>query len=445
MKSRRVGIIVGGGPAPGINAVIGAATIEAINQGFEVIAFYDGFEWLSSDDFDPAVHSIRLDIATVARIHFRGGSMLRTSRISLLNEERLRTHTRVAPDEAKVNRVIQHLTLLGIGNLITIGGDDTALSARFVCEGASGAIRLAHVPKTIDNDLPLPEDIVTFGFSTARYMGAQIIKNLMQDSRTTGRWYLVTAMGRKAGWLAMGIGQSAGATMMVIPEEFADNIRLKAIADVLEGAMLKRRVMGRNDGVALLAEGLAYRLGDREELEQLLGKEVAVDAAGHVRLSEVPLGDMLAAELVSRFKARGESVTIVSHELGYELRSADPTPGDMAYCRSLGHGAVRLLLDTARQSPGGVLVSIVSGNLVPLELTDLADPETNRTQTRVVDTCTYTYQVGRAYQIRLERSDLDNPTMLAKLAKEAHTPPDEFRERFLQAATRLHDQQMPVG
>ncbi|MHC4066044.1 MAG: 6-phosphofructokinase [Planctomycetota bacterium] len=350
---------------------------------------------------------------------------------------RLKTSTVVAPHRDKVKRVVNHLSLLGIGQLITIGGDDTALSARFVCEAAQGAIRLVHVPKTIDNDLPLPHDITTFGYASARFLGSQIVKNLMQDSRTTGRWYLVTAMGRKAGWLAMGIGLSAGATVSLLPEEFADNIRLQAIADVLEGAMLKRRVMGRKDGVALLAEGLAYRLGDREELQRLLGKQVPVDAAGHLRLSEVPLGDMLSDELERRFKARGESVTLVSHELGYELRSADPTPGDMAYCRSLGHGSIRLLLEPDEQSAPGVMVSLINGNLVPVDLGTLVDLETNRTQTRLVDVHSYAYQVARAYQIRLESSDLDDPAKLAKLAAEAKMTPEAFRTQYARAATRL--------
>jgi len=363
--------------------------------------------------------------------------VLGTSRTSLLDEEKLQTSTVAAPQEDKVRQVIAHLSLLGIGNLITIGGDDTALSARFICEASKGAIRLVHVPKTIDNDLPLPHDIPTFGFATARFMGAQLVKNLMRDSRTTGRWYLVTAMGRSAGWLAMGIGQSAGATITIIPEEFPENTSVHHIADVLEGAILKRRAMGRDDGVAVVAEGLAYRLGDREELERLLGKQVPLDAAGHPRLSEVPLGEMLRGELRSRFKARGDNVGIVTHTLGYELRCADPTPGDMAYCRSLGHGSVRLLREAEKGPTGGVMVTLVNGNLVPMDLSALADPRTNRTRVRLVDVRSYQYQVARAYQIRLERSDLENPTRLAELAAQAKMTPDEFRERYSHAATRL--------
>ena len=439
MNGKRLGILVGGGPAPGINAVIGAATIEAINQGFEVVGVYDGLRWLSADSFDPASHTVRLNIETVSRIHFDGGSILRTSRTNLLDAGRLDSSTVVAPDRAKIARTVDNLENMGVAYLITIGGDDTSLSARFISESVGGAIRIVHVPKTIDNDLPLAHDVPTFGFATARYWGSQIVKNLMQDSKTTGRWYLVAAMGRSAGWLAMGIGQSAGATLTLIPEEFGETTTLQSITDVVDGAILKRRVMGRADGVAVIAEGLAYRLGDREELKRIMGSEVPVDAAGHPRLSEVPLVDILKKQLEERFEARGESVSMVTHDLGYELRSADPTPGDMAYCRSLGHGCIRLLLRQDGSVPAAAMVTLVNGNLVPVDLQDLIDPQTNRTRIRLVDVTSDDYRVSRAYMIRLERLDLEDPARLAQLASEAHLTPQQFQAQFLHAATRLTD------
>ncbi len=438
MATHRLGIVVGGGPAPGINAVIGAATIQAINCGFEVVGFYDGFRWLCSDSFDPPTHTIRLEISRVARIHFDGGSILRTSRTSLLDTELLKKSTRVEPHPGKVGLALGRLRELGINCLLTIGGDDTALSARFISEAAGGSVRVVHVPKTIDNDLPLPQNQPTFGFSTARLIGAQLLKNLMMDSQTTGRWYLVNAMGRTAGWLAMSIGMAAGATVTLIPEEFGEHSSVQAIADVLEGAILKRHVLGRCDGVAVIAEGLAYRLGDREELQRLLGREVPLDAAGHPRLAEVPLMDMLKSELQARFKSRGESLALVTHNIGYELRSADPTPHDMAYCRALGYHSIRLFTDKARQGHG-VMVALVNGNLEAVDFQDIIDPVTNRTRTRLVDITSDEYAVARAYQIRLEKSDLENPTMLAKLAAAAHMSPAEFRQKFERAATRLPD------
>jgi len=439
MAQRRLGIIVGGGPAPGINAVIGAATIEAINRGFEVIGLYDGFRWLVHERFDPAEHAVRLLIPMVARVHFEGGSILRTSRTNLLDETKLKSSTVVVPDPTKIQRVVANLDRLGIDALLTIGGDDTALSARFICDAGGGRIRVVHCPKTIDNDLPLPHGAATFGFSTARYIGTQLVKNLMRDSQTTGRWYFVTAMGRTAGWLAQSIGQAAGATVTLIPEEFPENTSVAHLADVLEGAIFKRRTQGRPDGVAVIAEGLAYRLGDREELERLLGREVPVDAFGHPRLAEIPLVEMLKREIEQRFRARKESMSIVTHVVGYELRSADPTPQDMSYCRSLGWGAVQLLLQESATMGAGKMVTLINENLVPMDFHEMIDPATNRTRVRVVNIDSDNYRVARAYQIRLEREDIENADKLAALAAEAKLSPEDFRTRYERAATRLHD------
>ncbi len=427
MSLSRVGILVGGGPAPGINGVISAAAIEAINRRLHVVGFYDGFQWLASKDFDPTKCTVGLNIQSVGRIHFDGGSILRTSRTSLLNDKAIAAGKAAAPNEEKVERVLGNLRKMGVDGLITIGGDDTALSAHFVSNASGGAIRVVHVPKTIDNDLPLPRDVPTFGFSTARYIGTGLIKNLMRDSQTTGRWYLCQTMGRTAGWLALAIGISAGATLTLIPEEFPQRTTIENLADILEGAIIKRRVMGRPDGVAVLAEGLAYRLGDTDELERLMGKKVPLDAAGHPRLSEVDLARLLKDELERRLKLRGISATLVDHELGYEMRSADPSPYDMGYCRMLGYFAVQLLLD---ETVGHVMVNITNGNVQPIPLSEMINPQTGRTQTRTVDIGSDLYRVARAYMIRLEQRDFDDAELLGRLAAEAKTTPEEFRAKF---------------
>ena len=242
--------------------------------------------------------------------------------------------------------------------------------------------------------------------------------------------YIVVTMGRNAGFLALGIGKSVGATLTIIPEEFPESTTVKEIADIIEAAMLKRRMMGRCHGVAVLAEGLAYKLGDREELTRLLGREVPVDAAGHPRLSEVPLAQLIKEELKQRFAARKENQTIVGHTLGYELRCARPSTADLGYTRDLGHGGVRLLLDSTRDLAAGVMVTLQAGNLVPVPFEDMVDPATNRTRIRQVDLKSYTYGVARAYMIRLEKTDFESPTILAALSAEAQLTPHQFRERF---------------
>ncbi len=430
MSKQKLAIIVAGGPAPGINAVIGAATIEAINHGMSVVGFYDGFKWVASEQFVCERHTTELTINGVARIHFAGGSILRISRTTLLDEAKLKHSTVVQPDDAKVNRVLKHFAELGVTHVMTIGGDDTALSARFIAARTDGRIRVVHVPKTIDNDLPLPGDVPTFGFNTARHLGSELVANLMEDARTTGRWYVVVAMGRHAGFLALGMGKSTGATLTLIPEAFPENIRFEYLADVVEGAIIKRNAMHRPYGVVIVAEGLAYRLGDPEELEALLGKKVPLDAAGHLRLAEVPLARLLADELIRRFAARNDKFTVIPQTLGYMLRCAPPVPFDMAYCRDLGNGAIRLLRDESLDLRGGVMVTLQGSNICPMAFNGMIDERTNRTRIRTVDINSDDYRVARAYMICLEKNDFSDAVMLARLAAAARMSEEEFVRRY---------------
>ena len=198
----KLAVVVGGGPAPGINGVISAVTFEATKQGLEVAGIYDGFKWLSRGD---TAHTIKLHNGEISRIHLRGGSIIGTSR----------DNPTKSPE--KMANVVKALNQLGIKYLVTIGGDDTAYTATRVEQEAGGKIAVCHVPKTIDNDLPLPHGVPTFGFETARQLGTQLVENIMEDARTAGRWYFVIAMGRSAGHLALGMGMGAGATLTLIP------------------------------------------------------------------------------------------------------------------------------------------------------------------------------------------------------------------------------------
>ena len=418
----RLGILVGGGPAPGINSTISAAAIEAVNSGLEVVGIYDGFQHLmegTSDGMRP------LGIADVSRIHFQGGSILRTSRANPTRK----------PDDLRCT--VKVLQELGIGYLVTIGGDDTAFSAFEVAKAAGGAIRVAHAPKTIDNDLPLPQGRSTFGFETARHVGTELVLNLMEDSRTTNRWLFVVVMGRKAGHLALSIGKAAGATFTIIPEEFPrERISLNEVSAVLEGAILKRRVMGRKDGLAIIAEGIGEKL-DPEEVARIPGVEVDYDEHGHLRLGEIPLATILRRDVQRLFAERGDRMSIAEVTLGYALRSAAPIPFDIDYTRTLGYGAVRFLLsdteDELLRFGGMVCLESEFLRVVPFE--ELRDPETGRTRVRLVDIRSEHYKVAREYMIRLEQHDLEDPEMRAKLAKAARMTPDAFSERFAPAAS----------
>src|SRR6478672_2207342 len=409
MDQNKLAILVGGGPAPGINSVIGAATIRAKLQGVDVLGVRDGFEWLMQGDSD---HVIPLSIEAVSRIHFRGGSYLGIARANPTKDTRLLENT--------VNALLR----LNVSQLITIGGDDTAFSAMKLEQHAAGRIRVVHVPKTIDNDLDLPPYVDTFGFQTARHYGVEIVKNLMVDAKTTSRWYFVIAMGRKAGHLALGIGKAAGATMTLITEEFPKPpIHLKEIVDSLVGAIVKRLSYGRRDGVAIISEGVVLDVAP-EDLEGL--HEVERDAHGHIRIAEVNIGEILKAQVNIRLKELGIKATVVAKNIGYELRCADPIPFDMEYARDLGYCAAKFLI----AGGNGAMISMQGGHFVPVPFAEMIDGDTGRTRVRMVDIASTRYAIARRYMIRLRRDDFEDPHELAKLAATARIPLEAFRAQF---------------
>jgi 6-phosphofructokinase 1 len=419
--SGKVGILVGGGPAPGINGVICAATIEAINQGMEVIGFVDGFKWLAKGDL---AHCRPLTIEGVKAVALRGGSILGTAR------------TNPAESESAMTNVLEVLRKLGVTSLITIGGDDTAFSASRVYERGHGSLRVAHVPKTIDNDLPLPGSAPTFGFETARHLGVAIIRNLAEDARTTSRWYLIVSMGRAAGHLALGIGKAAAATVTIIAEEFRNrSVTLDELCDILLGSIIKRKSQDANFGVAVLAEGLLESIGEKGLLDTLgtealsqYGK-IQRDPHGHLRLGEIEFGRLIKDQLTARLEPLKLSTTLVAKDLGYELRCADPIPFDAEYTRDLGYGAVKFLR-SEEAGRTGALISFIGGRMQPLPFDKLVDPKTGRMPNRKVDVDGETYECARRYMLRLEQRDFDDPRRLAPLAAAVNMPPDDFRARF---------------
>jgi ATP-dependent phosphofructokinase / diphosphate-dependent phosphofructokinase len=409
VAQHKLAILVGGGPAPGINSVIGAAVIRARLQDVEVLGIRDGFEWIMQGDID---HVVPLDIADVSRIHFRGGSHIGISRAN------------PTAHSEHLDNALMALLRLGVTQLITIGGDDTAFSAMKLEERAAGRLQVVHVPKTIDNDLDLPAHVDTFGYQTARHLGVDIVKNLMVDARTTSRWYYVIAMGRKAGHLALGIGKSVGATITLIPEEFAgQKVRLKSFVDTLAGAIIKRLSDGRRDGVAVIAEGLVLRI-DPHDLARL--DEVERDAHGHIRIDEINLGELLKEQVRQRLKDVGIKTTIVAKNIGYELRCADPIPFDMEYTRDLGYCAAKHLFSGGNAD----MVSLEGGHFVAIPFRKLLDAETGRTKVRMVDVRSTRYAIARRYMIRLRRDDFQDPHELAKLAATCGFSPEKFRGEF---------------
>ena len=414
----RIGRLVGAGPAPGIHSRSREAALQPIAEGCEVLGIYDGWEHLMEGRTD----MVRgLSIADVSRIHKEGGSILRTSRANPTK----------TPET--LHRTVASLKELGIFRLVTIGGDDTAFAAREVALAADGALRVAHVPKTIDNDLPLPADMPTFGYETARFVGSDLCLNLMEDSRTTNRWFFVVVMGRKSGHLALGIGRAAGATITIIPEEFPrERITFDDVCTILEGAIVKRRAMGRRDGVAIIAEGIGEKM-DPAELARLPGVHVEYDAYDHIRLAEIPMETILKRAVQRRFADRGLKVTITDLRLGYELRCANPITFDIDYTRTLGFGAARFLLSAPKEDAlriGGIVSLGRGGHVRVVPFDEFRDPATGRTRVRLVDIGAEAYEVARQYMLRLEPEDLADPEKLERLAMAAGMSVEMFRAHF---------------
>ena len=400
-------ILVGGGPAPGINGVIASAAMEAFNYGLRVVGIYDGYRDLAAGT---TPQTLELTFDQVSRIHTAGGSILRTSR------------TNPARDEVTLNRCVDSLQRLGVRYLVCIGGDDTTYGAASIARHTNGRIGVATVPKTIDNDLPLPDNAPTFGFETARSVGAGILESLMEDARTTARWYVVVCMGRKSGALALGMCKAAGSTVAVLPEEFPEHSDLLAVVDTIVGSIVKRRSLGRQHGVAVVAEGIAERLkSDAFDAAENVGR----DSFGNIRLADIPLGIILRDGVRKRLEAIGVDSIVHAKDIGYELRCAKPVPFDVDYTRTLGFGAVRYLMSGG----SGALIALSGGHVEPMALEDLTDPQTGRIRTRQVDLTTEAYRVARDYMVRLEPGDFEGER-LERLAAQTSLAPAEFRAQF---------------
>ncbi len=406
---RRLAIAVGGGPAPGINGVIEAATTEAISSGVEVLGVVEGFKWLSNGDVS---HIRELTLQDVQGIRHRGGSILRTSRDN------------PTKDAEKMKALLESLKKLNVSYLVTIGGDDTSHSARKIAEQSKGAVSVAHVPKTIDNDLPLPPGVPTFGFETARDLGAQLVHNLLEDAATSSRWYFVVSMGRSAGFLGLGMATAAGAPLAVVSEEFPYKTPLKKLLDIIEGAIIKRLSLGLDYGVAVVSEGVAERI-DPEDFSFM--NEIGRDEHGNLKLADVPLGQVLKEMVTERLSKRGIKMKIIPKEIGFELRCCPPGAFDRAYTVHLGAGAARFLIT---QGGSGAMITFTEGKICPVPFEDLIDRETGKTVIRTIDTSSDDFLQAMNLSDRLKKEDFQNRDILEALAEAAGGSTDDFTKDF---------------
>src|SRR5947209_14646900 len=353
-----------------------------------------------------------MTIDEVSRIHLDGGVTLGTSR------------TDITRDPASMENAVAALRKLNIEALVAVGGDDLVRSSAAIERATDGAIRVALVPKTIDNDLLLPNSVATLGFETARHVGVVLVKRLMKDAKTTGRWYLGVTMGRPTGHLTLGIGKAASATCTIIPEEFrSERVSLSDVCDIVEGTIIKRRAFGRRHGVVLLSEALVERF-DPAEVAEL--QDVDRDAQGNIRVAEIDLGRKVKSEVQARLERRGIKVTLVDKTIGYELRCAPPIPYDAEYARDLGYAAFKHLY----RGGSGAVITTRGREFQAVPFEQVIDPATGRGRQRAGDVDSESYRAGRDSMRRIGEKDFRDEAWVAKLAECAGLSAEEFTARF---------------
>jgi len=358
-----VAILCGGGPAPGINSVISSVAMVFLKSGYRVLGIHEGYKGLFAES--PKVQEI--DFALADDIHIRGGSALQMSRHK--------------PKDSEFNTkfFVENNVVL----LVTIGGDDTASTANRISKYLKDhdvSIQNIHVPKTIDNDLPLPEGISTFGYQSAKQEGVRIATTVYEDARTSGNWFVVSAMGREAGHLAFGIGASCHFPMIIIPEMFQNvTVTFDRIIKLIISSIVKRKIEGIPYGVVIISEGVFHFMSD-EEIESS-DINFTYDDHGHPELGNVSKAHIFNILLQHKLKSLGINVKSRPVELGYELRCVQPIAYDQFYCALLGYG-VKKLYDEGQT--GCMVTATETGVIAPLYLEDVED-ENGKIKPRLVN------------------------------------------------------------
>lgn len=361
--SPAIAILCAGGPAPGINTVISTIAKVFLRDGYRVIGIHDGYQNL----FNGKAETVEIDFLYADRIFPRGGSTLRMSRYKPKDPEF--NGTFFSENDVKL--------------LVTIGGDDTASTANRLAKYLRSQdlqIQNIHVPKTIDNDIPLPGRTPTFGFNSAKDEGVRIGNTIYEDARTSGNWFVVSSMGRSAGHLAFEIGTSCHFPVIIIPEMFnKTGLTLDKVVRLIISSMLKRKVDGIRHGVAMVSEGIFHFLPHNQILNS--GINFTYDAHGHPELGNVSKAHIFNVLVQKELQKLELNIKSRPVELGYELRCCRPVAYDLTLCTLLGMGVRKLFLD----GETGVIVSTSSkADIKGLPLSSMED-ETGTIPPRPVD------------------------------------------------------------
>lgn len=403
-KIKRVAMLFAGGPAPGANAVIASAAMAFINDDIEVLGIKHGYSSLI--DFDPAKplvegkDYIRITRADLPHRRSSQGIMIGTARANPGKSVSSPAHIHDAERSAPLKRSYEALCSLNVDALISIGGDDTLKTANKMklyqdsLPAGSRKFPVVHLPKTIDNDY-MGIDF-TFGYFTAAEFLANEMRNLNYDAAAARAYFVCEAMGRSAGWLAYGAAIAGEACMVLSVEDIEGALageetvtdangntktrkimNFDKVIDRIVRMMIRREEHGLSYGVIVIAEGLA------EYLPQKYLEGIPRDDHGHIAISSIDIGKMLAKLVAKAYEAKtGKSRKVNGLQLGYESRCAAPHAFDIMLGSQIGVGAYRALVE---KGIGGVMISVggqMQLNFVPFE--ELVDPETLVTKVRYI-------------------------------------------------------------
>lgn len=343
---RRIAISTGGGDAPGLNAVIRAVVLSALQRGWECFGIREGFNGILRPDRFPTDGVFALGKDHVRGINHLGGTILGTT-----NHGNPMRFVVTHPDgsQSEVDRtgdIIAHLRAMQIDALICIGGDGTLTIAHALHQqGLAQGLRVVGVPKTIDNDLD--KTYTTFGFDTAVAFATDCIDRLHSTAESHRRIMVVEVMGRYAGWIALHAGMASTAHAILIPEIPFD---LEKVAQKIQA----RTQAGRHYSIVVVAEGAQAKDGQRylEEQAQLGGVE---------RLGGI--GEQLAHQLETITGKEARAVV-----LGHLLRGGSPTSFDRLSAMRFGAAAVRAL----DEGHSGIMVALAFPNVNYVNLDEVA-------------------------------------------------------------------------
>ena len=391
--NKKVALLFSGGPAPSSNAVISSVALNFINEKVPIIGFFYGFEFLENFDVHnrySLVENIHYEVLdfNISRIRNRRGVYLKTSRSNPGKKISKKEDLKDPEKNKKLKNILAGFNSLGIGYLITIGGDDTLKTANYL---SLLGLPVIHIPKTIDNDYFGIS--WTFGYWSAVQACKEALLNLKADAQSTNSFFIAELMGRKAGWITYASGIAGEAVMMISTEDITDpEIDIEKLANEVVDMILLREKNGKFYGVIVIAEGLADKLPKKF-------KPTQKDKHGNIVYGSAEVGRILRDKTIEVYKERtGRSKKITFKQIGYETRNAVPISFDVVLGSMLGYGAFKLY----KQGNFSSMVSVSDNfSIIEVPFSKLIDSKTLLTKLRKVPKGSDFYELKEALSFKL--------------------------------------------